>query len=186
MRNKWAPGCHAPPLRTSRSRLTVGSQAHLFGLESRNPHFPIGHGLLSADSRAWPPPQPFLPGLQKATSWLTDVLIQKAEDIGYLGPGRLLGRSVFRCLVAIESFICFSGNQDAQLVVSLSTIHLSSMLLLPTQPSLALSGGDRKSKLSFLPAKRLGSTWRDSLVLCSRKAVGLSVPPPLRISSQRR
>lgn len=43
-------GCHAPPLRTLRRRLTVGSQAHLFDLESRNPHFPIGHSLLSADS----------------------------------------------------------------------------------------------------------------------------------------
>lgn len=70
------------------------------------------------------------------------MLIWKAKDIGYPGPGKLLGRSALRCLVTIESFICFSGNQNTQLVVSLSTDRSSclppdpsSMLLLPIQPS---------------------------------------------------
>lgn len=158
-------------------------------MQNRDPHFPLGHGLLSADSRAWPL-QPLLPGLwkqQRGGLMCSSGRPRMSGIWDQAGYGASLHSGAW-CLSIIRLFLwqpeCSACCESVRRSVLLSTTHLSSTLLLSIQPSSTLGGGDCKSK-AFPFAKRLGSTRGDSLVLCSRRDIILSIPPSLRISSRR-
>lgn len=148
MRNEWASGCHAPPLRTLRRRVTVGSQAHLFGLGCRNPHFPIVHILLSADSEHGPR-SPFF-------------LVSKQQHGGLTcSSGRLRTSAIW------DQAGCWAGQRSGawsplnHLFVLRATRILSLLWVCPQigppahhPPFIARSGGGDQESSAFLPSCR--------------------------------